>query len=132
MREPLDCRFTSNHEWVRAEGREIVVGITDFAQQRISDVIHVELPEPDDDHYEQNEDIGMLESLKTASDVRAPVAGTVTAVNARLATKPEIINDDPYGDGWIFRMKPDRMRDVDELMSFAEYEGNLPEEEEED
>ena len=132
MIEPVDYRFTSNHEWVKVEAREIVVGVTDFVQQRLSDVIHVELPEPDDDHYEANEDVCMIESLKTASDVRAPVSGTITSVNNKLLSKPELINDDPYGEGWLYKMKPDHMRDVEELMTFAEYEENLPEEEEEE
>ena len=132
MREPQECRFTSNHQWVFAEGREIVTGLTDFVTHRISDVIHIELPEADAERHQANEDLGLIESLKMAWDIRVPVAGRVTAVNSALLSNPELINQDPYGEGWLIRMKPERMRDVRQLLTLLEYEKNIPDEEYED
>lgn len=122
-------KFTGTHQWVRVKGDEIVVGITDYVQQQLSEVTSVDLPEPDDHHYEATEDVGVIESVKSAIDIRAPVAGTITAVNTELFDKPEMINTDPGGRGWLFRMKPDDMADVEDLMDPDEYEEILPEEE---
>jgi glycine cleavage system H protein len=132
MREPVDYRFVPTHEWVRVEGEELVVGITEYAQQRLSDIIHVELPEPDEHHYEAHEDFITLESLKTALDFHAPTAGRIVAVNSELLSNPELINEDPYGEGWLVRMIPDNMDDLQNLLNYHEYEGGLPEEEEEE
>ena len=129
--EPQDIRCTQTHEWVRAEGKKLVMGITEYGQSLLSDVIRIELPEPDDHHYEANEDIAVIESLHAALDYHAPVAGTIIAVNHELLSKPELINEDPYGDGWLVELKPDKMADIDELMDIDEYEAHLPDEDEE-
>jgi glycine cleavage system H protein len=126
MTEPADARFSSTHEWVRVDGDEIVVGASDYVPNHLSDIIHVELPEPDDHHYEEGEDFLVLESLESAIDLHAPVSGMVTEVNYTLLHKPELVNEDPYGEGWLLRMKPDNMRDIDDLMDYHEYEVGLP------
>ena len=95
-------------------------------------IIHIELPEPDDHHYEEGEDFLTLESLEGAMDLHAPVPCTVTTVNHTLHHKPELINDDPYGDGWLLRLRPDRMADMEELMDYHEYEVGLPPDTDED
>lgn len=132
MRDPSDMRFTETHEWVWVKGATILVGLTDFGQQRYPDVTHVELPEPEEQHYEQGEEIAVIESLQASGDLHAPVSGRVVAVNNELLSKPELISQDPYGRGWIVEMKPDRMEDVDKLMDYDEYESGLPEEPEEE
>ncbi len=132
MAEPSDLLFTPSHVWVLPDGDEIVVGITDFGQARLSDVVHVELPEPDDHHYEHGEDLVVLESLRTATDLLAPVSGVVTDVNTLLMTKPELVNEDPYGEGWLVRMRPADMSDLDELLDYHDYESRLPPDHDED
>jgi glycine cleavage system H protein len=132
MRDPAKMRFTDTHEWVAREGGLLVVGITDYAQMRLSDVTHVELPEPDDHHCEAGEDLGVLESLQSAMEYHAPVAGRVMAINNDLLVKPELVNTAPFGEGWLFKMKADDPSDMDGLMDFDEYDASLPEEEEEE
>ena len=132
MSEPADAKFTATHEWVRMDGNEAIVGVSDFIQHKLADIIHVELPEPDDHHYEHGEDFIVLESLRTAMDFHAPLAGIVTAVNEDLHGKPELINDDCYGAGWIARMKPDDPADIEALMDYHEYDAGLPEDHDEE
>ncbi|MCX7590304.1 MAG: glycine cleavage system protein GcvH [Kiritimatiellae bacterium] len=130
MADPANLRYTENHQWVEIRGSRIRVGLTEYGQERLSDITHVELPEPDDHHYEAHEEIGLVESLKMAAEFRAPVAGKIVAVNSDLFIKPELINQDPYGDGWLVEMIPDDMGDVKDLMDLDEYEAGVPEEEE--
>ena len=103
---PGDLQYTSDHEWLRREDDgSVTVGITDHAQQALGDLVYVELPEVDQD-VESGGDMAVVESVKAASDVYAPIAGTVVAVNEALSDDPEIINSDPYGEGWIVRLQP--------------------------
>ena len=129
MIDPSRLRFTGTHEWVRHKGKTVVVGVAEDAQVRQSDIIHVELPEPDEHHFEAGEDIAVIESVKTSVDLHAPVSGTVSAINTKLLSHPELINEEPYGDGWVVEMKPDSMAEIEELMTIDEYEDTLPEEE---
>ena len=129
MQDFTDYRFTSNHEWVLTKGDRLVIGLTDYAQHMLSDIVSVELPEPGDHHYEENEEVGIVESVKTTSEIRAPVAGYVVATNADLLSIPELINEDPYGKGWLVEFTPDNMADVGALLHVDEYEDILPEEE---
>jgi glycine cleavage system H protein len=131
MTDTSDLMFTRTHEWIRIKGKNIVVGITDFMQNRLSDITGVDLPEPDEHHYEPGEDVCLIESLKAACECHAPVSGMVVGINTELLVRPELINADPYGIGWIFEMKPDNLLDVRELCDLYEYEAGLPEEEEE-
>lgn len=124
-----ELRFTRTHCWVREEGGEVVVGITDYAQEQMSELTFVELPEVGE-HMEAEEEIAVVESVKAANDVYAPVAGTVTAVNEALVEQPELVNHDPFGKGWLFKLKPDHKADLEDLLDADAYETELPEEEE--
>lgn len=125
LHNPDDLKYTKTHEWVRTRDDVIEVGITDFAQHQLSDITYVELPELNR-HLDTGEEAVVVESIKAASDVYAPIAGTIVEVNAALADTPEVINSDPFGAGWIFRMNPDHADDVDALLSAEAYEANLP------
>ncbi len=104
MQVPEDLRYTPDHEWLRVEGDEAVVGITEYAATELGDVVFVELPAPGM-ALQSAQSFGVIESVKTASDLYSPAAGEVIAVNAQLADKPELVNDDPYGDGWMIRIR---------------------------
>jgi glycine cleavage system H protein len=99
-----DRRYTKTHEWVTVDGKQATVGITDFAQSQLGDVVFLELPSAGR-KLASRETFGVIESVKAASDLYAPVAGRITAVNEKLAAKPELINSDPYGDGWILKLE---------------------------
>ena len=99
-----DRRFTKTHEWLTVDGKNVTVGITDFAQSQLGDVVFLELPTPGR-KVESRESFGVVESVKAASDLYSPVAGRITAVNEKLAAHPELINSDPYGEGWISKLE---------------------------
>ena len=124
---PGDLLYTREHEWLRKEDDgSVTVGITDHAQAALGDLVYVELPEIDQD-VELNGEMAVVESVKAASDVYAPIEGVVVAVNDALADDPELINSDPYGDGWIVRLKPADGADDAELMSPDAYQALLDE-----
>jgi glycine cleavage system H protein len=123
MEFPDNVQYTKEHEWVRIEeDGSVVVGITDYAQEQLGDIVFVELPEPSDDSVIKDEPFAVVESVKAVSDVYAPLSGRVTEVNDELPNSPEIINQDPYGDGWLVRMELDSKEELEELMGAAEYE----------
>jgi glycine cleavage system H protein len=126
-----DFRFTHTDEWVRHEGDRLRVGITDFAQSKLGDVVHVDLPEPDDHRFESEEEVGAVESLSGSMEFHAPVAGRITAINTNLLSAPETVSADPYGEGWLIEIQPDDPAELEELMDVNEYESGLPEDEEE-
>jgi glycine cleavage system H protein len=128
MDAPHNLRFTKSHEWVKWDGKIATVGITDFAQDQLSDLTYVELPTVGDS-FSASEEVGVVESVKAASDVFAPLSGTVTDTNKALINKPELINSDPYGTGWIFKLQPDDESELESLLSFEEYEALMPEDE---
>jgi len=132
MIDPAHLKFVDTHEWVRQEDDTIVIGITDFWQQHLSDITHVDLPEPDDHHYEPEEDVGVVESLESAAEFHAPAAGVIVAINSELLVRPELVNDDPYGGGWLVKMRPDNMDDIDDLLDLHEYEAGLPDDDDVD
>ncbi len=125
MNIPDDLQYTQTHEWIRQEDDEIVVGITDFAQAQLSDLTYVELPAIGD-QVGVGDEIAVLESVKAASDIYAPVAGTITGVNELLQESPELLNADPYGEGWLFKLRPQNMADLDDLLEAEQYEETLP------
>ena len=126
---PGDLLYTNEHEWVRREDDGTVsIGVTDHAQSALGDLVYVELPEVGQD-VEEGGDMAVVESVKAASDVYSPIAGTVTAVNEELADTPETINSDPYGDGWIVKVKPSGDIDEGALMTPDAYQALLDEEE---
>ena len=99
-----DRRYTKTHEWVAVDGKHATIGITDFAQAQLGDVVFLELPAPGR-KLAARETFGVIESVKAASDLYSPVAGRISAVNEKLSSKPELINSDPYGDGWILKLE---------------------------
>jgi glycine cleavage system H protein len=99
-----DRRYTKTHEWVAVDGKHATIGITDYAQSQLGDVVFLELPKPGR-KLDARETFGVVESVKAASDLFAPVAGRITEVNDKLSSKPELINSDPYGDGWILKLE---------------------------
>ena len=117
---PPDLKYTSEHEWVRIDNGEAVVGITEFAQDQLGDVVYVELP-PVGTRVEQNKQFGVVESVKTASDLYSPLSGEVVAINETLADEPQAVNDAPYGDGWMIRVRPDNVAELDSLLSAEQY-----------
>jgi glycine cleavage system H protein len=117
-------RYTKNHEWAKAEGGLVRVGITDYAQDSLSDIVYVELPAPGK-KCNKDETLGVVESVKSASDVYCPVAGTVEKVNEKLLESPETINVAPYGDGWLAIVKPADAKQLGELMDANTYEAFL-------
>ncbi len=120
MNYPSELKYTKSHEWVRLEGDVAVVGITDFAQDALGDVVFVELPQVGK-VAEAGAAVAVVESVKTASDIYAPVAGEIIEVNAALGDKPELLNQSPYGEGWLFKMKVNPA-DVEGLLSAADYQ----------
>ena len=121
---PNDFRYTKEHEWIKVEGGEALVGITDFAQHQLGDIIYVELPAVGKE-LDPRQSIGVVESVKSVSDVYAPVPGTVTAVNEALAQTADLLNKDPHGQGWIVRIRIKDRKDLDGLLSAGDYEKSL-------
>jgi len=121
MNFPSELRYTKDHEWVRIEGDEAVVGITDFAQHELGDIVYVEI-ETVGKELEAGAVFGTVEAVKTVSDLFLPVNGTVITINEKLNAAPELINTDPYGDGWMVRMKIKNTADIDTLMDAAAYQ----------
>ena len=122
---PQDLRFTSDHEWIRSEGDTMRVGITDYAQDALGDIVFVTLPEPGRS-VQAGDTCGEVESTKSVSDIYAPITGTVLARNEALDTAPELVNTDPYGEGWMFTVRPDDGATADELLDATAYEASLP------
>ena len=127
MKIPRDLKYTKTHEWLRINGAVIDVGITDFAQKQLSDITYVEFPAVDA-AFHAREEVAVLESIKAAADIYAPVDGSIAETNSELETSPDLVNSDPYGEGWIFRMTPHDMADVEDLMEASEYEAFLAKE----
>jgi glycine cleavage system H protein len=125
MNVPGDLRYTSDHEWARVEGTSLRVGITDFAQDALGPVVFVQLPEVDSE-LEKGGTLGEVESTKSVSEVYAPVAGRVVEVNTELTEKPELLNEDPYGAGWLCLLQPGDPKEAEQLLDAASYEGILP------
>lgn len=125
---PGDLKFLKSHEWARLEdGGRVTVGISDHAQNALGDLVYVELPNVGD-HVEAGAGVAVVESVKAASDVYAPVSGTVIAVNDALTDAPETINSDAFGDGWIFALKADDPAQLDELLSPDDYAEQIEDE----
>ena len=120
MNYPDHLRYTKDHEWIRVEGDEAVIGITDFAQHELGDIVYVEIETVGKD-LNAHEVFGTVEAVKTVSDLYLPVAGTITEVNPALNSNPELVNTDPYGEGWMVRMKPANPQDIESLMDAAAY-----------
>jgi glycine cleavage system H protein len=121
MSYPENLRYTKDHEWISLEGNIATIGITDFAQSELGDIVYVEV-ETIGKHLEAGAVFGTVEAVKTVSDLFLPVSGTINELNAALAGAPELINNDPYGGGWMIKMTVDNPADVDALLDAAGYE----------
>ena len=124
---PNELKYASSHEWARVEGDIVVVGITDHAQDALGDVVYVELPEIGDT-INAGDEAGVVESVKAASDIYAPVTGEVVAINEDLEDAPETINGDPYNDGWFFKLKLSALAELDDLLDADGYSAALADE----
>ncbi len=118
---PKDLRYHKDHEWVRIEGKNATVGISDFAQDALGDIVYLELPKIGTT-VRYGDEITEIESTKTTSMLYAPIGGKITSVNEVLETRPELINEDVYGEGWVVVIEMDEREDVEKLMSWSEYE----------
>ena len=117
----MTIKFTDDHEWVRQENGLVVIGITDFAQQQLGEVVYVEVPDMDRE-LKQGEEAAVIESVKAAGELNSPVGGVVVEVNETLTEAPEKINDDPDGEGWVYKMKPSDLSELDGLMGLTAYQ----------
>lgn len=121
MSYPEDLKYTKEHEWIRDNGDgTATVGVTDFAQSELGDIVFVEI-EPEGFEFEQDEVFGTVEAVKTVSELFAPVAGEILEINEKLEMEPELVNDDPYGEGWMVKISVSDKSQLDELMSSDEY-----------
>lgn len=121
MSVPTDLRYTRDHEWVRVDGDQATVGITRYAADQLGDIVFVELPDTGRD-LEASKPFGVVESVKAVSDLYAPLKGSVTEINDRLAANPELVNSDPYGDGWMIRIRIADAADTEDLLDGPAYD----------
>jgi len=117
---PEGLKYSKEHEWVKIEGNEATIGITDFAQDELGDIVYVDVPEVGKT-LSQSSTFGVVESVKTVSDLYSPVSGEVTAVNTEAVSNPELVNKDPYGAGWIIKVKATDLSELDSLLSVTDY-----------
>mgnify|MGYP001261309923 FL=1 len=121
MNIPKDLKYTEDHEWVKIEGEEAVIGITSFAQSELGDIVFVEI-DSEGDTIEKSEVFGTVEAVKTVSDLYMPLSGEILSYNSELDNSPEKVNDDPYGDGWMIRIKLTDQSEIDSLLNCQQYE----------
>ncbi|MDQ0257609.1 glycine cleavage system H protein [Evansella vedderi] len=126
MNLPKDLKYSEEHEWVKVEGDKVRIGITDFAQSELGDIVFVELPEVGDE-IEADEPFGSVESVKTVSELYAPISGKVVEINEDLEDSPEFVNESPYEKAWMIVVEPSDVSEVDKLMSPEEYEAMIKE-----
>lgn len=124
MNFPENLKYTKDHEWVRVEGDEAYVGITDFAQGELGDIVYIDI-DSEGETLEQEEVFGSVEAVKTVSDLFMPLSGTVLEFNSKLEDESELVNSDPYGDGWMIKIKLSDPSQLDELMDAATYQNSI-------
>jgi len=124
MNFPVDLRYTSEHEWIRVEGDEAFVGITDYAQSELGEIVFIDVP-TEGETVGQGEVFGSIEAVKTVSDLNMPVTGEVLEINGALDAQPELVNNDPYGEGWIIRISVKNPAELDNLMDAKAYQAIL-------
>jgi glycine cleavage system H protein len=120
MKIPEDLRYTKDHEWVRVEGNVATVGVTDFAQSELGDIVFVEI-ETLDEELEKEEVFGSVEAVKTVSDLFMPIGGTVIEINENIESSPELVNSDPYGEGWMIKIEINQASDIENLLTAEAY-----------
>lgn len=123
----MTVKYTREHEWIRIEGDTAIVGITFYAQEQLGDVVFVELPDADTS-ADQGSEVAVVESVKAASDIYAPVTGTIIESNEELSDRPELVNEDPENDGWFFKMQLSDPTELDDLLDEADYQAFIQEE----
>jgi len=121
---PEDLKYTKDHEWTKVEGDLVVIGVTDFAQRELGDIVFVEV-ETIEEELEKGDTFGIIEAVKTVSDLFMPISGTVMELNPALEDTPEKINEDPYGEGWLIKIKPSNIADLEELMDVEAYKQEI-------
>tara|TARA_B110000046_G_C12994272_1_gene399311 strand:+ start:134 stop:511 length:378 start_codon:yes stop_codon:yes gene_type:complete len=121
MNVPADLKYTKDHEWIKIDGDTAIIGVTDFAQSELGDIVFVEV-ETEGDTLDKEEVFGSIEAVKTVSDLFMPVSGEITAFNEELEANPEVVNSDPYGEGWMVKVAFSDQEEVDSLLSASEYE----------
>jgi glycine cleavage system H protein len=122
-----ELKFTKTHEWLKDSQEEVTIGITDHAQQLLGDMVFIELPEIGDE-VNAGDELGVVESVKAASDFYAPVSGVVTAINEAAAENPAIVNSDPYQAGWLVKLKPNHRDEINQLLTADQYQNEIAEE----
>ena len=127
MKLPEDLLYTESHEWVREEGSHAIMGITDFAQSQLKDIVYVEMPEIAST-FKKGDSLGVVESVKTVADLYSPLSGKIVETNAVLKDHPQYVNEDPYGKGWIVKIEMENRGELKGLLSAKAYQGTLPEE----
>ena len=124
MNVPKELKYTKDHEWLSQDGDVATVGVTDFAQSELGDIVYVEV-ETLDETLEKEEVFGTVEAVKTVSDLFMPISGEVIEFNEKLETNPEVVNEDPYGEGWMIKIRVSDENELNELLSADEYEGEI-------
>jgi len=128
MKFPEDLLYTESHEWVKDEGGEVTIGLTDYAQSQLRDIVYVDIHEAGSE-FRKGDSLGVVESVKTVADIYSPITGKVTDTNFTLKDHPELVNTDPYGKGWILKMEMSDRKELKGLLSSKAYQGSLPKEE---
>lgn len=124
MNIPADLKYTSDHEWIKVDGDVAIIGVTDFAQGELGDIVYVEI-ETEGDTLEKGDVFGTVEAVKTVSDLFMPVKGEVIEVNSGIESNPESVNEDPYGAGWMIKVKLEDVSELDDLLSAEDYEKEI-------
>jgi glycine cleavage system H protein len=124
MNVPFDLRYAKTHEWIRSEGDSITVGITDHAQEELTDIVYVEPPKVGAE-VKAEATAAVVESVKAASDIYSPISGVVTEVNEELASNPALLNTDPFGQGWIYKMRPSNPAEIEDLLTPEAYTAQI-------
>jgi glycine cleavage system H protein len=123
MNIPEELKYTKDHEWVKVDGNTAIIGVTDHAQGELGDVVYVDIPEEDD--VKQGDACGTIEAVKTVADIFAPVSGKIVEINESINDSPEIVNNDPYGDGWLLKIELSDKSEIDGLMDAAAYKEEI-------
>jgi glycine cleavage system H protein len=122
MNIPTNLKYTKSDEWVKVDGAVATIGISDYAQEQLSDVVYVEIPVEVGEHLQKDTTIATLESVKAAADVNLPVTGTISEINEKLPQTPEVVNSDPFGNGWMLKLTLDNPKELNDLMDAAAYQ----------
>jgi len=122
MNIPANLKYTKSDEWVKVDGKLATIGISDYAQEQLSDIVYVEIPVEVGEHLQKNTTCATLESVKAAADVNLPVSGTISEINEKLPQTPEVVNSDPFGAGWMLKLTLDDSKELNDLMDATAYE----------